>query len=698
MPPEAPRTCEYPNCKSGPPDGDGVKGPYVTHPDNQRREEVMEDYKLHVEVAHKLPVEEQKTATAALQAQTAAAEQDNEDDVESSSTATTRSRPFFQKRDSIPRPAVEENSTESDWAFFTAQWKRYTEGSEMTPQQEIQQLWAACPLTLQRQLHNGNASNLQSTSQLLNHIKVLAVKRRNNLVSIVEFQRMSQSSTETTTQFSTRLNGQASVCDMFVSCPECQNDISYKDHMILYQFIRGLEDKGCQERILENAAHAEGGKLSLIKTLKIAEAFEMSKASQEQVNNGGQLSKLSQHQVNKQSSRQSARKPQQSTTSTTKTCGNCGKQGHTSKLQDRRDNCKAFDKTCSKCNTNGHYTSMCRGGPRQTRDKSVPKTKDKDKTKVSEVKEKEDEPNTNAELVTMSGDWMLLNGLQSTPDESAFYEDSVEFSSVLQHKKPNSGHLGAISNNVRKIRHHVMDEFGSWKPSNVQPHGKIKIRLKISKSATEQLQLKPVKSTSTSALALADTGAQMCVADFNVAKRMGLSKSDLMIPALSVSVADNSSLELIGAHFMTLFTDSGETSEQLVYFANDVGEFYLSKAALIDLKVISHAFPRVSLHNKGDINEVQDGFPPFFVRTIVILDIMPPLFSGITPRTYSMPCTLKVLQLMPLFTWTLVNIKWRPLQTASLFNLPPASHRVRPHWGQGHLDQLSWYRVFPKTL
>ena len=46
---------------------------------------------------------------------------------------------------------------------------------------------------------------------------------------------------------------------------------------------------------------------------------------------------------------------------------------------------------------------------------------------------------------------------------------------------------------------------------------------------------------------------------------------------------------------MTLFIDSGETSEQMVYFANDVGEFYLSKAALMDLKVISRDFPRNSL-------------------------------------------------------------------------------------------------------
>ena len=32
----------------------------------------------------------------------------------------------------------------------------------------------------------------------------------------------------------------------------------------------------------------------------------------------------------------------------------------------------------------------------------------------------------------------------------------------------------------------------------------------------------------------------------------------------------------------------------------------------------------------------------------------------------------------------LVNDKWRPHLTASLFETPPASHWVRPHWGQGH--------------
>ena len=71
----------------------------------------------------------------------------------------------------------------------------------------------------------------------------------------------------------------------------------------------------------------------------------------------------------------------------------------------------------------------------------------------------------------------------------------------------------------------------------------------------------------------------MCVVDWHIAKRLGLSKHDLFAPALSVSVADNSNLELIGAHFLELFDDSSECTEQLVYFANGVGEFYLSQEA-----------------------------------------------------------------------------------------------------------------------
>ena len=115
----------------------------------------------------------------------------------------------------------------------------------------------------------------------------------------------------------------------------------------------------------------------------------------------------------------------------------------------------------------------------------------------------------------------------------------------------------------------------------------------------------------------------MCVANWQVTKNMGLKRADLLVPALTVSVADNSSLELIGAQFVTIFSASGHASEQLVYFATGIGEFYLSKASLIDLQVISKDFPRVGAYpantshtnshkgqaTGGTLYEVQDGFP-----------------------------------------------------------------------------------------
>ena len=157
-----------------------------------------------------------------------------------------------------------------------------------------------------------------------------------------------------------------------------------------------------------------------------------------------------------------------------------------------------------------------------------------------------------------------------------------------------------------------MNQFGKWVPHNVQPHGRVTLQVRPDPSAQQQLNLPPLNnSVVTTVRALADSGAQMCVADWSIAKQLQLTKQDLLHPALTVSVADNTNLELMGAHFMTLSSDSGASTHQLVYFATDVGDFYLSKAAMIDLKFISHDFPQVNAEHsqRGDINEVQDGFP-----------------------------------------------------------------------------------------
>ena len=163
--------------------------------------------------------------------------QNNQTDVEDEiDNAPRTNKP---KLESIPRPKIGNSSTESDWSFFQAQWSRYVLGSGMTKQQQIQHLWAACSFDLQRSLHNGNSAKITEPHLLMENIHIIAVKKVNNLVNIVQFQSLHQFSDETVTAFGTRLNGHANICDMLVNCDECEMDISFKDKLIMYQFIKG---------------------------------------------------------------------------------------------------------------------------------------------------------------------------------------------------------------------------------------------------------------------------------------------------------------------------------------------------------------------------------------------------------------------------------------------------------------------------
>ena len=243
--------CQVPGCQYGDPDDNGARGPYVTDPECTRRDKVIANLNSYVSMDHVFLMRQAEDETKKLAAkaqlidaeakkiaaQTAANLQQVHDEVEGSETSsastTGNARRFTDKRDSLPRPKLEDNATQSDWKFFKAQWKLYTDGINMSPAQEIQHLWAACSETLQRNLHMGGAAKILDPKDLLNHIHFIAVQRKNNLVNIVDMQRMGQNSGETTLQFSNRLNGQADLCDLSVDCPTCHAPVSYKDHNIM---------------------------------------------------------------------------------------------------------------------------------------------------------------------------------------------------------------------------------------------------------------------------------------------------------------------------------------------------------------------------------------------------------------------------------------------------------------------------------
>ena len=200
MPNATRRSCDYPGCDAGPPDANNIHRPYVTHPDNVRREEVTEDLKQLVEMAHLLPIRLEEAASCKIEAEAnkiLAEAQRLTTSLDPPAQIPSEARRYKDKRDSIPRSKIEENITESDWGFFSAQWKRYTSSTSMEPDQEVNHLWAACSEQLQRSLHNVGAGELRDPKALMSTIKLLSVKRRNNLVNIVELQRTGRASLPT---------------------------------------------------------------------------------------------------------------------------------------------------------------------------------------------------------------------------------------------------------------------------------------------------------------------------------------------------------------------------------------------------------------------------------------------------------------------------------------------------------------------
>ena len=122
MPPAKRRNCEYPGCELGPPDDNGTRGPYLSHEECQTHKDVVEDIQNHVEMAHRLPLQVAQNSTNMIAEETKRIQAQTARTIAETNTEDPDDRPTSKrsnlKRTPIPRPSLEENSTESDWSFF----------------------------------------------------------------------------------------------------------------------------------------------------------------------------------------------------------------------------------------------------------------------------------------------------------------------------------------------------------------------------------------------------------------------------------------------------------------------------------------------------------------------------------------------------------------------------------------------------
>ena len=399
------------------------------------------------------------------------------------------------------------------------------------------------------------------------------MKRRNNLVNVMTLQGMNQEREEGVNAFLARLNGQADLCDLQVTCPnsDCQKEVSFKEKFKMLQLVWGLYNKEIQEKVLSaGAALGEGNEMSLLDVVKMVEAAEMGKATQALVSGSGAACRLSEHQKKKFDNKVQKNGGNRGAggKSDGKSCGYCGRGSH------EREQCPAKSAECHLCKKRGHFKSKC-----------CQKGKDKD-TKVAEIKATE-EPAAVVSTVSSAGDFAA--------EESELYGDFFRLSVAEEDQQhfpdgwcspmptglspPMDKPVKVAGISSDGVRHMKCDRLGRWQEGRVEGHGRVRLRATVCKEAYGVLcppRVAPVASGREVTL-LADTGAQMCVTGVRVALQLGLRNKDLVPCSLRINGANNQNLETLGAVFLTLSGRDGWSTRQMVYIFRGVDEFYLSR-------------------------------------------------------------------------------------------------------------------------
>ena len=112
------------------------------------------------------------------------------------------------------------DTTDEAWQDFYTAWLQYKDEYGLTGQAITRQLYACCSteLATSQSRRTGGAHFTLSESQLLLHMKGLAVRYQNPAVPVQEFLSMSQQSNEGVRHYLSRLKGVASRCEFNIIC------------------------------------------------------------------------------------------------------------------------------------------------------------------------------------------------------------------------------------------------------------------------------------------------------------------------------------------------------------------------------------------------------------------------------------------------------------------------------------------------
>ena len=260
------------------------------------------------------------------------------------------------------RPVINAGIDDREWALVKDSWVRYKQMcnfSETDVDVIRLELRASCSEDLNKQLFEYVGSTVLDTcteEQLLNHIKLVAVKTVHKEVHQQVFNSMVQDHGESATKFAGRLKAQAFLCQYEIPCKCCTpaEMQSYAEEEVAQRLVAGLRNQEHQRKLLSEAATLT----TLEEKINRLQILEMTEESASTLHVPPATS--SESAAAKSQYKSPKPKPNlQTGDSEVVTCKWCGKAEHPGGKSLDRINCTARNKKCLNCGIKGHLASVC---------------------------------------------------------------------------------------------------------------------------------------------------------------------------------------------------------------------------------------------------------------------------------------------------------------------------------------------------
>lgn len=265
------------------------------------------------------------------------------------------------------RPLINSGIDDREWMLFTDTWSRYKtmigaqDGDADTIRMELR---TACSTDLNKMLFEfvgPETLNTCSETEMLAHIKSIAVKETHPEVHQTSFNLIKQEQGETITHYVARLKAKAFLCKFEVPCTCCTppQPISYAEKMVAQRLVAGLANLDHQRKILAEAPTLTTLALK-VKRLQLLETTEESASVLQRHPTPTQPSETTEASVSRSRYKKEKAPPKvdHPPNANDEHCQWCGRTPHTE--ENRRKSCPAFGKRCKNCDIKGHLATVCR--------------------------------------------------------------------------------------------------------------------------------------------------------------------------------------------------------------------------------------------------------------------------------------------------------------------------------------------------